>query len=250
MKIIIKNSEQIGYMREGGRILAAIVKKLALQSVEGVSTMFLDKQAAKLISDFDVRSAFLGYEGYEYNTCLSVNDVVVHGLPSESVVLKKGDILKIDAGIYFHGMITDHAVSVIVGGETTDARNNLFECSKKALMNAISGLKDGSNLTTITNKINDTADVYGFQPVRELVGHGVGLRLHEDPNISCYRGHALDIELKEGMTLAIETMINEKGWKCKTDKDGWTMRTADGGDSAMFEHTVVITKKGAEILTI
>ncbi|MEI6462777.1 MAG: type I methionyl aminopeptidase [bacterium] len=250
MKIIIKSPEQIEYMRQGGRILASIVRKLGDLSVEGVSTIFLEKEARKLMADLGVRSAFLGYEGYEFTSCYSVNDVVEHGLPSENVVLKKGDIIKIDSGIYYQGMITDHTISVIVGGETTETRRKLVECAKVALQNAIKDIKAGENLATISNKINDTADIYGFIPVRELVGHGVGVKLHEDPNISGYRGHALDIVLKEGMTLAIETMINEKGWKCKTDKDGWTIRTNDGGDAAMFEHTVVITKKGVEILTI
>lgn len=250
IKASIKKREEIKLMREGGRILAAIVKKMAEATKPGISTMYLEEIATRLLKDMGVVSPFKGYDGYKFNSCLSVNNVVVHGEPSDKVILQAGDLLKIDLGVNMQGMITDHAITTIVGGKTTPTREKLVACSKMALMSAIKPLRAGEDLANITYRINDTAEVFGFSPVRELVGHGVGYVLHEDPNISCYRGHALRMDLKEGMTFAIEAMINEGSWKCASVEGSSDIVTMDGKDSATFEHTVVINKDGFEILTI
>ena len=250
LKASVKKRDEIKLMREGGKILAEIVRKMAEETKPGIVTMELEDLATRLLKSTGVVSPFKGYDGYKYNSCLSVNNVVVHGEPSTKVILKEGDLLKIDLGVNFHGMITDHAITVIVGDKTTPTREKLVACSKMAMMSAIKGVREGEDLANITYRINDTAEVFGFSPVRELVGHGVGYQLHEDPNISCYRGHALRMDLKEGMTFAIEAMINEGSWKCASVKGSSDIVTMDGKDSATFEHTIVVNKEGFEILTI
>jgi len=249
--IPIKNAKEIEKMRQSCRTASDILDRVAELIRPGVTTKEVDEAAADFMADAKVKSAFLGYRlGHRVfpgNICISLNDEVVHGIGSQRRI-QYGDIVKLDIGVIQDGWVGDTAQTVPVGvvDERTD---QLLRVTEKALELAISVADEGRRLGDICAEIEDEASRNHFSVVREFVGHGVGRKLHEEPQIPNYGRRGSGPKLKSGMTLAIEPMINIGGPNVRLLDDGWTVRTADGTRSAHFEHTVLITKDGPEILT-
>ncbi|MDO8579596.1 MAG: type I methionyl aminopeptidase [bacterium] len=255
MVVKIKTEKDIEILREGGRRHAFIMNEIVKAVAPGVSTKNLDNLAVKLIKEGGDKAAFFGYKPYgakrpyPASLCVSVNDAVVHGIPNEtSYILKDGDIVSLDLGLEHRGLITDMAVTVPVGRIDAQAKK-LIKVTREALELGIKVAKSGNTTGNIGEAIESHIFPQGFGIVEELAGHGVGYNVHEDPYIPNY-GKAGEGELLvPGMVIAIEPIINEGTKKVKLDVDGYTYRTADGQRSAHFEHTVVITDGGCEILT-
>ncbi|EKE11656.1 MAG: Methionine aminopeptidase [uncultured bacterium] len=251
--IIIKSEKEIEAMREGGKILADIMEKVGAQVFPGKNTFEIDALAEKLIIEAGGKPVFKGYGKESGNPfpgtiCASINQEIVHGIPSKNVILKEGDILKIDIGMRYKGMITDMARTWAVGKISEEAQK-LLDVTRESLNIGIGKLRAKGQLSKYSCAVEDHAKKFGFSPVRDLVGHGVGKKLHEDPHIPNYKSKEDDVKLKEGMTLAFEPMINAGKPEIKLGEDGWTYVTRDGKLSAHFEDTVLITKGGVEILT-
>jgi len=249
MAITIKNTDEINIMKEGGKILYGIVEDIKSKARVGISTYQLDQRAFDLCKENKVKPAFLHYRGYPATLCVGVNDVVVHGIPSKDEILADGDIISIDMGIIYKEFYTDMAVTVGVGAINKKAER-LINCTKECLQAAILKSKGGSTIGDIGYEIQSIAELSGFNVVRQMVGHGIGRNLHEDPQIPGFGNLKEGIKLSEGMTLAIEAIINEGDCSIKFLEDGWTTKTIDGSLSALFEHTVVVKEDAAEILTI
>jgi methionyl aminopeptidase len=249
--IPIKNAREIDKMRQSCRTASDILDRVTELIRPGITTKEVDEAAADFMSDAKVKSAFLGYRlGHRVfpgNICISLNDEVVHGIGSQRRI-QYGDIVKLDIGVFQDGWVGDTAQTVPVGvvDERTD---QLLRVTEKALELAINVAHEGRRLGDICAEIEDEASRNGFSVVREFVGHGVGRKLHEEPQIPNYGRRGSGPKLRAGMTLAIEPMINIGGADVRLLEDGWTVRTADGTRSAHFEHTVLITKDGPEILT-
>lgn len=242
-------------MREGGKRHAFILNEVARSVRPGVSTQDLDLLAAKLIEEGGDKAAFLGYKPrgakrpYPASICISVNDAVVHGIPNENpVVLKEGDTVTLDLGLVHKGLITDSAVTVGVGNIDAVAER-LLKTTKEALDRGIRQAKPGHTTGHIGEAVETHVKSQGFTVVDELAGHGVGYKVHEDPFVPNYGRAGEGDPLVSGMVIAIEPIVNEGTGKVVLDKDGYTYRTKDGKKSAHFEHTIVITEKGCEILT-
>jgi methionyl aminopeptidase len=250
--IVIKNANEIEAMGKGGKELARIMEEIGKKIVPGGNTYGIDKLARKLVFDIGGIAVFEGY-GDESNpypgaVCTSINNEIVHGIPSKDRILKSGDIVKIDIGMKYEGMITDMSRTFACGKIVPNAYK-LMKVTKESLDKGIEKIKAGAKLSEYSIAVDSYVRSHGFSTVRELIGHGVGRELHEDPQIPNYKTNDKDIILKEGMTLALEPMINEGTSKIKLMPDGWTFVTADGKLSAHFEDTVVVTKGGCEILT-
>ncbi len=246
--VIIKTREEIETMRQGGKILAKILKKVAKAAKPGVSTLELNNLAEKEIKAREASPAFKGYKGYPFALCASVNSEVVHGSPSAKKILKSGDIIGLDLGLKYRGYFTDMAITAGVGKLSPQAKK-IIRVTKNALLKGLEKVKAGNYLGDISSAIQTYAEKNGFSVVRDLTGHGVGIDVHEDPLIPNFGLAKTGIVLKTGMTLAIEPMINEGDYKVNILPDGWTIITSDGSLSAHFEHTVAITERGCEILT-
>ena len=247
-----KTSEEIEIIAEGGKILHDILYKTAGLVKPGISTLELNEFAEKMIADVGGRPSFKGYgpkkNPFPAGLCTSVNDEVVHGIPSRDVILKSGDIIGLDIGMEYKGLYTDTAITVGVG-QISETAKKLIEVTKKSLDLAIKEVRPGAKIGDIGYVIQTLAEKNGFSPVRDLVGHGVGYEVHEDPAVPCFGKKGTGETLQEGMVLAIEPMVCEHEYFVNFDQDGWTIRTADGGLSAHFEHTIAVTKNGARILT-
>ncbi|MBU6231247.1 type I methionyl aminopeptidase [Patescibacteria group bacterium] len=253
--ITLKTKEEIAILREGGKRHAAILRELASMVKPGLRAQELEDRARGSITAGGDSSAFLDYQPagasrpYPAALCVSVNDEVVHGIPNEGEkILQEGDIVSIDLGLVHKGMITDAAITVPVGQVSADLQK-LLEITKKALMAGIKAAKGGKRVGDISSAIQREAIPYGYGVVEELSGHGVGYKVHEDPFVPNFGEAGKGEALTPGMVLAIEPMFNLGGKEVELGPDGYTFRTADGSPSAHFEHTVVITKSGAEILT-
>jgi len=253
--ITIKTKEEISILREGGRRHAQILRELVSMVKPGITSLDLENRAIELIALGGDSSAFLDYKPhgakrpYPAALCVSINDEVVHGIPNEKIkTLNEGDIVSIDLGLVHKGLITDAAITVAVGNISPEL-TKLLEITEKALYAGIKVAKDGKKTGDIGETISRFAVANNYGLIEELAGHGVGYSVHEDPYVPNYgmKGHG--DTLKTGMVLAIEPMFNLGTKKIELDKDGYTFRTADGKPSAHFEHTVVITKSGVEILT-
>lgn len=252
---LIKTEEQIDLMRESGRILADAFKHVSELVKPGITTLELDKVAEDFIIGHGGYPAFKGYKvgrnTFKYCCCMSKNDAVVHGLP-DNVPLKEGDIISVDMGVKKDGWYADSAWTYPVGEVAPDIQE-LLDTTRESLLLAVSQAKVGNRLFDIANAVQGYCEAHGFSVVRELVGHGIGRYLHEEPQVPNYVPGRFEsfpnIELKEGMTLAIEPMINMGTARVKTAKDKWTVLTADGKPSAHFEHTIVVRPGGGEILT-
>jgi methionyl aminopeptidase len=249
MRTKVKTSIEIVAMRRSGQILAEVLELLRAKVVAGVSTQELNDFAAEQLVRLGAKPAFLGYGGFPGVLCTSVNDAVVHGIPSTSVILKNGDIVGLDFGVIYDGMITDAARTYIVG-TTTKERQYLVENTELAMMRGIEQVKAGCRTGDIGAAVQEVLDAGNYGIVRDLVGHGVGHELHEDPNIPNYGRAGSGFKLEAGMTIAIEPMSTLKKHQVYVDADGWTVRTTDGSASAHFENTILITKTGFEILTV
>lgn len=248
----IKTEQEISAMREGGRMLAAVLRLLSERLEPGMSTKDLAVIAAKELEKLGGQPSFLGYQGFPDVICVSVNDQVVHGIPNASKIIADGDIVGLDFGVTYNGMITDSAISVIAGKPKTQGHIRLLEDTRKAMEAGIAAVHDqvrtgdiGSAVESYLTKSKGRS--YGI--VRDLVGHGVGHRVHEDPNIPNYGRPDTGPWLSKGMTIAIEPMVTLGTDRVHIAPDGWTVLTNDGKRAAHFEHTVLITDTGAEVLT-
>lgn len=249
MQTKVKTEAEIVAMREGGKMLATVLSVLKKQARAGMTTKDLADLAAKELKSLGGSPAFLGYQGYPDVLCVSVNDEVVHGIPNRDIVLDKGDIVGLDFGVFHKGMITDGAISVIIDGSSDKRLNTLLDMTERSLLNAIDVVRSGCRVGDIAAAAQSVLDKAELGIVRDLVGHGVGHHLHEDPNIP-NTGHAgTGPVLKSGMTIAIEPMATLGGYGVYIDRDGWTVKTIDGSMAAHFEHTILVTDDGAEILT-
>ncbi len=235
-------------LRESGRIAATVLRSLVKAAQPGVSTAELDVTARRLLTEAGSKLPFLDYRGYPSVLCTSVNDQLVHGLPKKNAILQKGDIVGLDIGADYGGYITDMAVTIGIGTISSEARRLLL-VAQKALRLAIRSLKPGMKTGDLGAVIQQYIEKHGMGVVRDLVGHGVGRQLHEDPMIPNFGTHGQGTLLTEGMVIAIEPMVTLGDWHVKTLDDGWTVATADGSLGAHFEHSVVIEADGAQILT-
>lgn len=249
MAAVIKTKAEIASMRKGGRLLAEILSDIVAEVKPGITTEDLDNRARALCKKHSVKPAFYGYFDYPAYICVGIDDVAIHGMPSKSDVLVEGQIISIDMGIIFEDLYLDHATTVAVGSIDSKAERFLSS-SKLALQAGIKNAKVGGFVGDISNAIETVASMSGYSVITEMTGHGVGRSLHEDPSIPCFGKKGTGEMLKEGMTLAIEAMINEGDSELIHLDDGWTTLTVDGKRSALYEHTVLISKKGPEILTI
>lgn len=243
----VKTQAELKAMRESGRMLGTVLNVVRDSITPGITTKELDGIAAKELSKLGGKPAFLGYYGYPAVICISVNDEVVHGIPGPMAV-KSGDVVSFDFGVDYGGMITDAARTVIVG-EHNKAKDKLVDGTLESLDAGIAVLHDGIHVGDLSSAIQSVLDGYGLGIVRDLVGHGVGHKLHEDPNIPNYGKSGVGPVLRSGMTIAIEPMATLGSFKVYTASDGWTVATRDGSLAAHFEDTVLITDTGAEILT-
>lgn len=234
-------------MREGNRVLALLFEHLEQFIQPGVTTAELDKEAEIFIHSYNALPAFKGYRGYPATLCTSVNEEVIHGIPGPHQ-LKEGDIVSIDVGTLFDGFYSDSARTFAVGAVSEKAQR-LMDVTKSALYEGINRAVAGNRLYDISAAIQHVVETAGFSVVREFVGHGIGRALHEDPQVPNFGKKGTGPILQEGMTIAIEPMVNEGSWKVHIRKDGWTAVTADGSLSAHFEHSIAITGNGPVILS-
>lgn len=245
----VKTADEIESMRTAGKMLATVLQHVKKQTVEGMSTKDLDDLAAKKLKTLGGAPSFLGYNGFPNVLCVSVNDEVVHGLPSRDKILEEGDIVSIDFGVTYRGMVTDAAITYTIGAVDPKIKK-LIEVTERSMYAGIEMLKDGVRVGDISRAIQRVLDSRGYGVVRDLVGHGVGHRLHEEPDIPNYGLAGTGPTLQAGMTIAIEPMATLGGWQVTMDDDNWTIRTRDHSLAAHFEHTILITESGYEILTV
>jgi len=245
--IILKSPEEIQVMRRAGVAVAEVLAILKSKVRPGVTTLDLEKIAEEETKKRKAVPAFKGYRGYPYCLCTSVNEQVVHGMPSK-MALKDGDILSIDFGVRIDGFYGDSAVTLPVGKVTEEA-SLLMRVTEESLARAIEAAKVGGRLMDVSSAVQTHVESFGFSVVREFVGHGIGRELHEPPQVPNFGTPGTGVRLKEGMVLAIEPMINAGGWAIRVLEDGWTAVTADGRLSAHFEHTVAITPEGPLVLS-
>jgi methionyl aminopeptidase len=242
-----KTANEIARMRVACRVAAEVLEALAVIVQPGISTAELNQAAGRMIAERGGKSPFLGYRGYPGQICVSVNEEVVHGIPSERRI-QYGDIVSLDVGVIVDGFVGDNATTVAVG--VIEARTReLLQATEAGLAAGIAAARSGNRVGDISWAVQSTVENRGFSVVREFVGHGVGRRMHEEPQIPNFGKAGTGPKLKPGMTLAIEPMINAGGCEVKVLRDEWTVVTVDGAPSAHFEHTVLVTDGEPEILT-
>ena len=242
-----KSRREIDAMKESGAFLASIHEQLRDFIKPGITGRDIDHFVEKLITEKGAIPAQIGYQGYEYATCISVNDEICHGFPTEEV-LKNGDLVKVDMVIDLNGAYSDSAWAYVVGEGSQEVKD-LMDATREALYKGIEAAQVGNRIGDIGAAIQNYVEPKGYSVVREFVGHGIGPTMHEAPSVPHYGIAGKGTRLKEGMTTTIEPMINTGTWKSKMDDNGWTARTEDGGLSCQYEHTIAITKNGPEILT-
>ena len=247
--VVLKTSRELAAMRAAGRISARALK-LAGEAVEpGVSTMEIDRIVRKYIESEGAKPSFLGYGGFPASACISVNDVVIHGIPSKSKILKQGDIVSIDVGACLQGYHGDNAWTFACGDISKEAQA-LLDTTREALFEGIKNAIAGNRIGDIGSAVQRYVEPRSYSVVRDFVGHGVGAKLHEDPSVPNYGTPGRGVRLLPGMTIAIEPMINAGSHEVKVLSDRWTTVTADGSLSAHFEHTIAITSDGPVIMTL
>ena len=249
MPVTIKSAREIRLMREAGKILARVHEELEKALRPGMSTMEIDQIGKELILSYGAVPSFLNYNGYPASICVSVNDEVVHGIPTETHKIKEGDIVSLDAGVIFEGYHSDAARTYGIGAVSKEAEK-LMEVTRNSFFEGLKYAKAGCHLYEISAAIEDYVKSFGFTAVRDLVGHGIGQNLHEEPEIPNFRQRKKGILLKPGMTLAIEPMINAGSCEVLWLDDDWTVVTEDGSLSAHYENTVLITDGEPEILSL
>lgn len=246
--VVLKTSREIELMREAGRISAMALRLVGENVKPGVSTYELDKIAYDYIISQNAKPGFLNYNGFPASACISINNQVIHGIPSKKTILKSGDIVSVDLGAVYEGYNGDNAATFACGDVSPEAKR-LMEVTQESLYEGIKRAVPGGRLGDISSAIQEYVEARGYSVVREFVGHGVGARLHEDPEVPNFGRKGHGVRLVPGMTLAIEPMINLGKPGVRTLKDGWTVETLDGSLSAHFEHSIAITKNGPIILT-
>lgn len=246
--IVVKTRAQIDKMRRAGSLVAQTLDLMARMARPGMRTIDLDAAAEEFILSQGAIPAFKGYMGYPATLCVSINDEVVHGIPGDRR-LEEGQIVSVDVGVNCDGWYGDAARTLCIGEVSADAKR-LLEVTQEALRRGIAQAKSGNRLGDISAAVQTYAEEHGYSVVRELVGHGIGQRMHEEPQVPNFGRANTGPELKAGMVLAIEPMLNIGACEVNFDSDKWTVRTADGSLSAHFEHTVAITETGPEILTL
>lgn len=249
MAITIKSEREISRMREAGKILADVHDRLEEIIAPGITTLDIDRKGEELIRKAGCIPSFLNYEGYPASICVSVNDEVVHGIPTDSRKLEEGDIVSLDAGVIYEGYHSDAARTYGVGTISDEAKR-LIEITRLSFYEGIKNAYAGNHLHDISASIQKFVEKNGFSVVRDLVGHGVGAQLHEEPQIPNYKPVGRGPKLRPGMTLAIEPMVNAGDWKIWILEDDWTVVTRDGSKSAHYENTILITGGEPEILTL
>ena len=245
--IRIKTPAEIDILRKAGKILASIIEDVRCSLTSGMTTKELDRKAEELIAKYKVRSAFKGYRGFPGYACISVNEGVVHGI-GNSRVIQEGDIVSVDVGIIHENFYSDTACTIGVGNIGAE-KQKLLDVTQAALHKGINAAVVGAHLSDISYSVQSYVELHGFSVVRDFVGHGIGRQLHEDPEIPNYGKPGDGPMLEAGMVLAIEPMVNMGTFRTRVLSDGWTVVTEDGKPSAHFEHCIVITNQGPEILT-
>jgi methionyl aminopeptidase len=249
MAVTIKSQREIDLMREAGKLLAKVYERLIPQVKPGMSTYEIDKIGEELILSYGCKAPCKGYEGYPAAFCVSVNDQVVHGIPRKDKIIKTGDIVSLDTVLEYKGYMADAARTIPIGEISKEAQQ-LLDVTKQCFFEGIKYAKEGYHLNDISTAIGSYAEKFGYGVVRDLVGHGIGRDMHEDPQIPNFPQKRRGIRLQSGMTLAIEPMINMGRWEVEFLSDDWTVVTDDGSLSAHYENTVLITDGEPEILTL
>jgi methionyl aminopeptidase len=249
MAIVCKSAAEIEKMRRSGRIVREVLDHVRALVAPGISTMDLERAAEKKMKDLSAQPAFKGYYDYPCVLCTSINEEIVHGIPSEKRVLKAGDIVSIDCGVVVDGYYGDAAITVPVDGSITEERRKLLEVTEASLYKGIEQARIGNAIGDVGAAVQEYVEANGFSVVREFVGHGIGTRLHEEPQIPNFGARGHGARLREGMVLAIEPMVNSGEPQTRVLEDKWTAVTADGSSSAHFEHCVAVTRDGPVILT-
>jgi methionyl aminopeptidase len=245
--VVLKSAQEIEKLRQSNRIVGAILRVLKSEVRPGIHSLYLNQIAEKLAAQHNATPAFKGYRGYPYSLCVSVNQEVVHGFPSKKPLLE-GDIISLDFGVLHDGFYGDAAITVAVD-KISERAERLMRITREALYQGLEKAVPGGRLSDISHAIQTHVERAGFSVVRKFVGHGIGRRLHEDPQIPNFGKKGTGLRLRPGMTLAIEPMVNEKGYDVEILEDGWTAVTRDGGLSAHFEHTIAVTEEGPDILS-
>lgn len=249
MAIVCKSPLEIEKMRRSGHLVREILEMLRAMVAPGITTMDLERAAEKKIQESGAKPAFKGYYEYPCVLCTSVNQEIVHGIPSEKRTLKEGDIVSIDCGVVLDGYFGDAAITVPVGNHVKPEVKKLLEVTEASLYRAIEQAKVGNSVGDVGAAVQEYVEAQGFSVVREFVGHGIGTKLHEEPQVPNFGTRGQGAKLKEGMVLAIEPMVNSGGAAARVLDDKWTAVTVDGSFSAHFEHCVAVTKDGPVILT-
>lgn len=247
--IILKNHNEIQLMKAAGKIVEDTLSLIEENIKPGISTLKLDEIAYEFITKQNAVPSFKGYGGFPGSICASVNDVVIHGIPSKKIILKEGDIVSIDMGAKIYGYHGDAARTYAVG-EISDEAKKLIEVTKNSFFKGIEAIKEGAKLSDISHAIESYTKEFGYSQVRDFVGHGIGKNLHEMPNVPNYGRPGRGPGLCEGMVLAIEPMVNIGSYEVMVLEDKWTVKTKDGSLSAHYENTVAITENGPEFMTL
>lgn len=247
--ITIKTPSEIALMHESGKLTRDVLELAGRSIRPGMTTKELDKIAHDFIRDNGAYPSFLGYGGYPASTCISINDMVVHGIPSDDIIIREGDIVSVDVGTILNGWQGDAARTFAVG-EISEEKKKLVKVTEECFFKAVENLKSGTPLGDIGYNVQTHAEANGFSVVRALVGHGIGREMHEDPSVPNYGKKGTGIRLKAGMVIAIEPMINAGVYQVDFMSDGWGVKTRDRRPSAHYENTVAILEDGVEILTL
>ncbi len=246
----IKSARELDTMRKASRIVATVLREIQEMAAPGLTTGDLDAHAERRIRDLGAVPSFKGYHGFPASICASINNEVVHGIPSSKRVIQAGDLVKIDTGAYFDGYHGDSCITLCIGEETPEEAQRLARVARESLMKGLAQIKAGNTLLDIAGAVQDHVVAHGYSVVEDYTGHGVGRNLHEEPSVFNFRTRDLpNMKLRAGMTLAVEPILNAGSKACRTLKDRWTVVTVDGSLSAQWEHTIAVTSDGCEILT-
>jgi methionyl aminopeptidase len=246
----VKSAREVEVMRKASRIVATVLREIIDLVQPGMTTGDLDRHAESRIRELGAVPSFLGYHGFPASICASINNEVVHGIPSTKRVIQAGDLLKVDTGAYFDGYHGDSCVTICVGEGASEEARRLSRVAQESLMKGLATVRAGSSLLELAGAVQDHVEAHGYAVVEDYTGHGVGRNLHEEPSVFNYRTRDLpNMKLRPGMTLAVEPILNAGSKACRTLRDRWTVVTVDGSLSAQWEHTIVVTSDGCEILT-
>jgi methionyl aminopeptidase len=246
----VKSARELTTMRQASRIVATVLREMIDLAAPGLTTGDLDAHAERRIREMGATPSFKGYHGFPASICASINNEVVHGIPSSRRVIQAGDLLKVDTGAYFDGYHGDSCITICVGEETPEEARRLSRVAQESLMRGLAQIRAGNTLFDIAGAVQDHVEAHGYSVVEDYTGHGVGRNLHEEPSVFNYRTRDLpNMKLRAGMTLAVEPILNAGSKACRTLRDRWTVVTVDGSLSAQWEHTIAVTSDGCEILT-